>query len=37
VIVFYGFEKAEMAYGNDVTQPWNVNGKFIKKRVRVKK
>jgi len=36
-LVFYGFEKAEMADGKDVTNDWNSNGKFIEKRVRVKK
>jgi len=29
-IVFYGFEKAEMAYGKHVTQPWNAIGKLSK-------
>ena len=36
-LIFYGFEKAEMADGKDVTKEWNVNGKFIEKRVRAKK
>ena len=36
-LIFYGFEKAEMPDGKDVTQQWNANGKFIEKRVRVKK
>ena len=35
-LIFYGFEKAEMADGKDVTKEWNANGKFIEKRVRVK-
>ena len=29
-IVFYGFEKAEMAYSKDVIQPWNAIGKLSK-------
>jgi hypothetical protein len=36
-LIFYGFEKAEMPDGNDVTKEWNTGGKFIEKRVRVKK
>jgi hypothetical protein len=35
-LIFYGFEKAEMPDGKDVTNDWNANGKFIEKRVRVK-
>ena len=35
-LIFYGFEKAEMADGKNVTKEWNANGKFIEKRVRVK-
>jgi len=35
-LVFYGFEKTEMADGKDVTNEWNADGKFIEKRVRVK-
>lgn len=36
-LIFYGFEKAEMADGRDVTKEWGGKGKFIEKRVRVKK
>ncbi len=36
-LIFYGFEKAEMPDGKDVTNDWNANGKFIEKRVRVKR
>lgn len=36
-LIFYGFEKAEMADGKDVTKEWNANGKFIEKRVRTKR
>ena len=36
-LIFYGFEKAELADGKDVTNEWNAGGKFIEKRVRVKK
>lgn len=36
-LIFYGFEKAEMADGKDVTKEWNASvGNFIEKRVRVK-
>jgi hypothetical protein len=35
-LIFYGFEKTEMADGKDVTQEWNGGGKFIEKRVRLK-
>ena len=30
-LIFYGFEKAEMPDGKDVTKEWNENGKFIEK------
>lgn len=36
-LIFYGFEKAEMPDGKDVTKKWNENGKFIEKRVRAKR
>jgi hypothetical protein len=36
-LIFYGFEKALMPDGKDVTSDWNAGGKFIEKRVRVKK
>jgi hypothetical protein len=36
-LIFYGFEKAEMADGKDVTAEWNGNGRFVEKRVRAKK
>jgi hypothetical protein len=36
-LIFYGFEKAEMPDGKNVTSDFNANGKFIEKRVRVKK
>jgi hypothetical protein len=36
-LIFYGFEKAEMPDGKDVTSDWNAGGRFIEKRVRVKK
>ncbi len=36
-LIFYGFEKAEMPDGQDVTKQWNENGKFIEKRVQAKR
>ena len=36
-LISYGFEKAEMPDGKDVTKEWNANGRFIEKRVRAKK
>ena len=36
-LIFYGFEKAEMPDGKDVTKEWNANGAFIEKRVRAKR
>lgn len=36
-LVMYGFEKALMPDGKDVTAEWTSGGKFIEKRVRVKK
>lgn len=35
-LVMYGFEKALMPDGKDVTAAWTANGKFTEKRVRVK-
>jgi hypothetical protein len=35
-LIFYGFEKAEMPDGKNVTNDLNANGTFIEKRVRVK-
>ena len=36
-LIFYGFEKATMGDGKDITQEINANGKFIEKRVRAKR
>jgi hypothetical protein len=36
MIHYFGFEKAEMPDGKDVTNDWNANGKSIEKRVWVK-
>ena len=36
-LIFYGFEKAEMPDGKDVTAEMNKNGKFIEKRIRAKR
>ena len=36
-LIFYGFEKVEMPDGKDVTSEWSANGKFIEKRIRLKK
>lgn len=36
-LFFYGFEKAELANGKDVTQEWGGKGKFIEKRIRATK
>jgi len=35
-LIFYGFEKALMPDGKDVTNEWNTGGRFIEKRVRAK-
>lgn len=35
-LIFYGFEKAEMPDGTDVTKDWG-DSKFVEKRVRVKR
>ena len=36
-LIFYGFEKAEMANGKDMTQQLNADGKFIEKSIRAKR
>ena len=36
-LIFYGFEKATMGDGKDITQEINANGRFIEKRVRAKR
>lgn len=34
-LIFYGFEKAELADGADVTKEWGGRNKFIEKRIKV--
>ena len=36
-LICYGFEKAEMPDGKNVTKEWNANGRIIEKRVRAKR
>ena len=36
-LIFYGFEKVEMADGKDITKEVNERGKFVEKSVRAKR